>query len=257
MSDEKNPCRSKKELARRMSDYFGLKKGHCLHQSTVSNWTRVGRVGRIRQSDSKGNPYVDDNGDYIYKEKVVPFPNSEHILMIKEFFAVDIGFLLGECRSETFRLSNACDYVGLDADSVSQLHVCTGFETAFDRLGHRGFESRDALRRFFNSQEFFAFVASLCDLDSAYKGKTSERKALSDVVKRVGVDLADRALPYVGCVIDEGEAVDQEAIMAAREIEEAIDEGYETRVDSEALYGKARYELWLAFNRLVDEIYPE
>lgn len=253
---DENSCSSKKELAKRMSDHFGLRKGHYLHQSTISNWTRVGAVVRIRQTGKNGKPYVDDRGEFIYREKRIPFPRSEHILMIKEFFGVDVGYLLGECQSETFSLSSACDYTGLDADSVTKLHVCTGFETAFRAVRHAGFESRDVLRKVFNSEEFFACVASLCELDRAYKGRAAEKRALADVVKRLGDDLVDRALPYVGCHIDDDEVVDQEVIAAAKEIESAIDEGFGIKETSEVLCGRARYELSLAFNGLIEGIYP-
>lgn len=254
---DENSCSSKKELAKRMSNYFGLKKGHYLHQSTISNWTRVGTIVRSKQTDKDGRPYVDNRGEFIFIEKTVPFPKSEHILMIKEFFGIDIGYLLGECQEETFSLSNACNYTGLDAGSVTKLHMCTGFETAFRSAHHADFESRKVLKKLFNSDEFFAFVSSLCDLDSAYKGRTIRNRSLNKVAKSLGDDLVDRALPYVGGYhFDEDEVVDQEVISAVNEIDSAIDEDCAAKGASEAQFGLARYELSLVFNGLIDDLYP-
>lgn len=57
---------------------------------------------------------------------VIGFPKYETMMLIAEFFNVDVGYLTGESDEETFSMQRACDFTGLDSTAVRNIRDWTG-----------------------------------------------------------------------------------------------------------------------------------
>ena len=63
-------------------------------------------------------------GDKIKKGEV-GFPKYDTMVLIADFFNVDIGYLTGETDEDTFSLDKACSYMGLNGEAIKAIREIT------------------------------------------------------------------------------------------------------------------------------------
>ena len=105
-----------------------------------------------------GGLYVTTN---INGEKIIFLKPQEYINLsgnvikkFKDFFNVDIGYLIGETDYESFTEEKVCDYLSLNSATISVLKTLTHFSNP-----RRAEANKKLLNLFFTSQEFENFYS--------------------------------------------------------------------------------------------------
>ena len=63
-------------------------------------------------------------GDKIKKGEI-GFPKYDTMVLIADFFNVDVGYLTGETDEDTFSLDKACSYMGLNGEAIKAIREIT------------------------------------------------------------------------------------------------------------------------------------
>lgn len=202
-------------------------------QTSISRWTGKGKKGL------KG------------------FPELENILLLADFFDVNVGYLLGETDCETFTAEKASNYLGLNEDAIKSIRKATSFDTAYRTARASEQEVQTVLNKLFTSKSFFRFIHDLIDLENLYTGKNQDNKILEDLCSELGDELFTEALNKQGAHWEYKDNPDPKLVEAVNRVSDAIDEAYrlsEERLDKTDV---VRYRLQKSFNNLIDELYPE
>lgn len=109
-------------------------------QNTISRWQHLG--------DAK-------NG-------VKGFPDFENMLILANFFAVDVGYLTGETDNETFEIEKASAYLGLNPTAIKNIRNLTAPESRANF--YMSLDMREALNEFLSAIEFKKFFSCLHSL---------------------------------------------------------------------------------------------
>lgn len=130
------------------------------HQKDVSRWLNTGNQtisGRIG------------------------FPKYETMLMIADFFGVHVGYLTGETDEQTFTMSQACEYTGLDCASIQAIQQWNDGMNDIDSsndeiIPHLRYHAQ-TLNRFLSSPRFSELCAKMLTLyEMTTIGKESPEK---------------------------------------------------------------------------------
>ncbi len=148
---------SQASLAKALNDKYDTSYG----QKDVSRWINIG--AKIR------------NGK-------VGFPKYETMVLIADFFNVDIGYLTGETDEESFSLEKACSYMCLKGESIQSIRKMTNPESKSMFLWG---DIREALNRFFSAKGFANFTTCLSDLNNKYMLPQRENHSFQNLDKAI------------------------------------------------------------------------
>lgn len=123
-------------LAEALNTKYGTRYG----QKAVSGWLNIGAVHK--------------NGE-------VCFPKFDTLVLIADFFNVDIGYLIGETDENSFSLEKACNFTGLSGDALKAIMEITHPE---NDSSYMWYDNRKSLNTFFTAEGFSNFFNSLHDL---------------------------------------------------------------------------------------------
>ena len=99
-------------------------------------------------------------GDKIKKGEV-GFPKYDTMVLIADFFNVDVGYLTGETDEDTFSLDKACSYMGLNGEAIKAIREITETENKKSIFGKY---RRDTFNKVLAAKGFPDFFESLYDL---------------------------------------------------------------------------------------------
>lgn len=119
-----------------LAEALNNKYGTCYDQKSVSRWLNTGAKTK--------------NGE-------IGFPKYENMLLIADFFGVDVGYLTGETDEDLFTLEKACSYMGLNSQAIKAIRGITSPENEDSwmykdmRTSFNMFLSADKLPDFFHA----------------------------------------------------------------------------------------------------------
>ena len=79
-------------------------------------------------------------GDKIKKGEI-GFPKYDTMVLIADFFNVDVGYLTGETDEDTFSLDKVCSYMGLNGEAIKVIREITEIEKKTSYFGKHHFTS--------------------------------------------------------------------------------------------------------------------
>ena len=123
-------------------------------------------------------------GDKIKKGEV-GFPKYDTMVLIADFFNVDIGYLTGETDEDTFSLDKACSYMGLNGEAIKAIREITRpeYQSSFFSKYRR-----DAFNKVLSAKGFPSFFTSLYDLYQTSISPKEENRVFENL---------DRAIDYM------------------------------------------------------------
>ena len=122
------------------SQALNNKYGTCYSQKDVSRWLNIGAK---------------------IKSGRVGFPKYETMLLIADFFHVDVGYLIGETNEVSFSLEKACSYMGLNSEAIKAIREITHPENESSYMRE---DMSDSLNTFLSAERFPNFFQCLFDL---------------------------------------------------------------------------------------------
>lgn len=225
---------SQAELARRINERYENDISFSkVSQVSISRWLKID----------------DESG------RGASFPPMGTIIMLADFFGVDVGYLLGETSSRTFEMQDAVDYLGLDEATIERIRLYTQIETAFRETGMKPFETSEIIGSLLGSRGFRDLLNAFQEMKAVYSGPDTKSKLLEELEEKYGVALLARALetnPY-----EEGENSNPKLIEAYKDIQSAIDAMREADLMKELYTDAAKHKLSRCFSQIIDELYPQ
>ncbi len=193
-------------------------------------------------------------------EKGITIPPLVVLLQLCDIFDCELGYLLGEPGYEngTQSLTNAINETGLNAEAIRAIQTITGKNDDDFRFYYNSDSYSKILNTFISSPVFYELVLCLYQLDIA----SSDTDApLLEVKEKLGVERFEEARSFYNSNKDyEHEPLS--SILSSKQKEAykmysgAIDEVTDNIRNSSYDMKVARYELSLAFEALVNSIYP-
>lgn len=195
-------------------------------------------------------------------EAAIGFPKFENMLLIADFFGVDIGYLIGETDAETFTLEKASDFLHLEPDALK--NYTHNIYVKYN-------ECSSVLNRLLRSEYFDDFIYLLKELEDTYiKYKnmipdTSESAdsdlnsaylscLFNEISKKYGQDVFEKALEHQDDACPSG-LTDTEC-NALKEVNAAIDKGYDFSCNFKKEMGYSRFLVQESLVLLLNDIYP-
>lgn len=205
---------------------------------------KLGIVGKqISNYESKPKPGA-----------VLHLPPLETLLKLCEVFNCELGYLLGEPEyyyGTRFQTS-VSDYTSLTPDALTSIRKALGKDKG--NAGANRYNVRDytrVLNSFFCASHFQEFIQYLVDLDSSitpiqqrwdeFESKTDIEETIRIVNSHIDYE-HDLDAPKLSSI----------QVNSIQRYNNLMDNEYEAHLQSKI----ARYELNLAFERLVNELYP-
>lgn len=119
------------------------------------------------------------NSGVKHKNGEIGFPKYETMVLIADFFGVDVGYLMGETNCDSFSLDKACVYMGLNSAALKTIRATTCPDTVATSLmiQDKIHDNRDILNMFFTAENFENFFSSLTELKnmSSYMDHAEKR----------------------------------------------------------------------------------
>ena len=133
-------CIKKTGLTQEKIAYEMNKKyGTSFTQKTISSWFHVGEKR---------------------KNSVVGFPKAESMILIADYFGVDVGYLLGETDEETFTMEKAEKYLALNKEAIQAIMDITRPNSS----GPLALEMRKSINYLLSSKYFKIWFETLDDI---------------------------------------------------------------------------------------------
>jgi len=98
------------------------------------------------------------------KNGEVGFPKYDTMLLIADFYSVDIGYLTGETDEISFTVEKACSYMGLNGDAIKAIRETTHPE---NEVSYMRKDIRESFNNFLSAEGFPNFFDRLHDLHLA------------------------------------------------------------------------------------------
>lgn len=210
------------------------KYGTCYGQKDVSRWLNVGTINK--------------NGE-------VGFPKYDTMVLITDFFCVDVGYLTGETDMDTFTLEKTSDYLHLGGDAIKAINNVTGADRSSLEFGYQSQKYRCILNKFLTSKGFHNLVCNMWYLDdycsSSHEVWEQLSEKLGDNLLKEAIDCYNGPTDYLNDPT--AEELGSELYKAIGMVGTAIDKQH----DLSYALKFAHYELQETFKGLIDEIYPE
>lgn len=145
--------------------------------------------------------------------------------------------------------------LGINNDSINAIKHITGTEKSCVSFGYESKNYRRILNSFISSSSFADLAIALYDLDCSI---VSKKKIWINLEEKYGKETIDKAFEYYNSTTDyfhdeNAEKLDDIYYQAMADIDSAIDKDYETSFPIKVL----RYEAREAFERLLDNLYPQ
>lgn len=205
--------------------------------------------GTISKIENVGRPWN--------KCKVAPFPKAEKLLLLADYFGVDVGFLIGETDYETFNEERTSKYLRLNSRTVKTLERMTSPHGSFRFSLMTGPEVSGVLEQIIPAESFGPLIKAFADLKRACEVDDHSEDEWTDLRDKYGEDVLDEAFDRLDSL---GPAEDppssEEVCMALGDINQIIDKGYGRELASESAADVARFRLQLAFDDLLNELFP-
>jgi transcriptional regulator with XRE-family HTH domain len=95
------------------------------------------------------------------KNGEVGFPKYDTMLLIADFFSVDVGYLTGETDEISFSVEKACSYMGLNGEAIKAIREITHPENEATYMRK---DMRESFNKFLSAEGFPNFFDRLHDL---------------------------------------------------------------------------------------------
>lgn len=184
-------------------------------------------------------------------------PPIDVLLKLCEIFNCELGYLLGEDDySSGTKVNTAIENsLGLNNESINAIKHITGTEKSCVSFGYESKNYRRILNSFISSSSFADLAIALYDLDCSIAAK---KIIWLNLEEKYGKETIDKAFEYYNSTTDyfhdeNAEKLDDIYYQAMADIDSAIDKDYETSFPIKVL----RYEAREAFERLLDNLYPQ
>jgi transcriptional regulator with XRE-family HTH domain len=148
-------------FAEALNNKYGTNYG----QKDVSRWLNIG--SKIK------------NGE-------VGFPKYDTMLLVADFFRVNVGYLTGETDEDSFSLEKACSYMGLNGEAIKAIREITDPE---NETSYMVKDMRESLNKFLSADGFKFFFRSLFDL--------SLRSISPNQIEKLAVENIDIAIDHL------------------------------------------------------------
>ena len=188
-------------------------------------------------------------------EKGDPCPPINMLLELCKLFDCELGYLLGEeGYSEGTRLqTNIRKELGLTIESTNSIKKVIASERRKILCGSESEHYTGALNKFLSSSFFPALIATMSDLDAQIKEKN---QIYTSIKEKYGEKLFNEALEiYYGPTDYEHDSnliISSEVVEVIKDLRDADDNAYNKSFAIKV----ARYELNVAFEELISDIYP-
>ena len=210
-------------------------------QAMVSDWLHVGEPSK--RSDGT--------------ERHIGFPVYTNMLIIADFFNVDVGYLTGETDMETFTIKKVSEYTNLTGDAVNAILKITGSKRSCIDWGYESEKYRRVLNKLLISSEFIEFVKALGDMEDVYAEKKITQQPLKVLCEELGNELFDVACKYNGSCAEELEGLNlsEEEINAINLFDKAQDDSYSLYLKNEYDIKVSKYSVQEALTLLINGLY--
>lgn len=110
------------DINKRQADIWRTRLKQCMEEQGLTQLAFVGALNRqyLTRYHQKDVSRWLNTGNRT-ASGVIGFPKYETMMMIADFFGVDVGYLTGETDERTFDMGKACDYTGLSGASVTAI----------------------------------------------------------------------------------------------------------------------------------------
>lgn len=229
---------SKNKLATDMGELYGIGYTH----NDVRRWLQSGQIPE--------KPYKDP-------ERIL-MPSYETIILIADYFGVDVGYLLGEIDNSTYEFNQAESFTGLSEESLRTIRNMTINESeCFHAVQAYPFEVIPVLNTLLSSEELFPLVRAFIDIHEHYHEPDGKKKLYTQLVDEFGKELIDEAIAYVKSHHDD--ITDQprdELVTAINRYSEYDGKCYEYDENRTFMNKVLHYELQRAFTIYVEHFFP-
>ena len=190
-------------------------------------------------------------------EKGILTPPIDIMFSICDIFNCELGYLIGEeDYSSGTKIETAINNsLGLNNETIQSIKRITGNEKNCLSFGHESEDYRRIINSFISNPAFEHLIEALYDLD---RSVSNNNKIWSELETKYGKDTLDRAFEYYNSSTDylhddTAETIDEIYYQAMADIDNAIDKSRDTSFSIKVL----RYESREAFERLLDNLYPQ
>ncbi|TXC81566.1 XRE family transcriptional regulator [Metabacillus litoralis] len=95
------------------------------------------------------------------KNGEVGFPKYDTMVLIADFFRLDVGYLTGETDKDSFSMEKACSYMGLNGEAIKAIREITHPE---NEASYMRKDMRESFNRYLSAEGFPIFFDRLHDL---------------------------------------------------------------------------------------------
>ena len=189
-------------------------------------------------------------------EKGVLLPPIDILLKLCDIFECELGYILGEedYKSKTKLNTIIEKTLGLNPHSLNTLHLITGNERICLNFGYESITYRRILNNILCEPSFIYLLESLYELDSCIK---HEEKLYKQLEEKYGDEVLNTAFEYYCSTTDyihdeNAEKLTDIYYQAIADIDTYLSEEYNMSFSRKV----NRYEVREAFERLIDNLYP-
>lgn len=228
---------SQYKLVKDMNERYGTN----FTQAMISDWLHVGdfskRSGRTKRR--------------------IGFPIYTNMLIIADYFDVDVGYLTGETDMKTYTTEKVSNYIHLSENAIDAVLKITGSKRSCLNWGYDSIKYRRTMDNLLMSAKFIDFIKALGDMDDVYSERKKINRPLERLSEELGEELFDIACEYSGFSDKELESLNltEDEIKAIIRLDKAEDECYSLYLKNEYDMKVCKYSVQEALNVLVNQLY--
>lgn len=223
---------------KRFAEMLYASSGVKFTQKQISNWLHIG------ESPS-------DSGQK-------SLPTYENMKLIAKFFQCDVGYLTGETDAQTFDHKKASNFLHLSLETIYSIKRATDEETAFKTVQTTAAHAGYLYDKFLTAQYFHDFLIQLDELDYYYNAPSKAKEKLDEIDRTIDPSIKDEVYELVRRGLDEDDPMPREDVLKMyHEINAAIDDSCAEDDNREHAIDVFKYRLLRAYNKLVDDLYPD
>lgn len=207
-------------------------------QKQISNWLHI--------ADSKS------------ESSQKSLPTYENMKLIAQFFQCDVGYLTGETDALAFDYEKVSDFLHLSLKSIYSIKTATDEDTAFGAVQTTGSHAAYLYDKLLTSQYFHDFLVHLDELDFYYNMPSKAKEKLDEIDRTINPLIKDEVYELVRRGLDEDDPMPREDVLNLyHEINAAIGDKHVEDDNREHAIDVFKYRLLRAYNKLVDDLYPD
>lgn len=184
-------------------------------------------------------------------------PPIDILLNLCDIFKCELGYLIGEedYSSGTKIDTTIHSMLGLNNESIDSIMSITGTEKSCPNFGYEAEDYRRILNSLISNPSFRYLIEAIYDLDRSVSQKS---KLWNDIENKYGKEILDKAFEYYNSTTDyfhdeHAKKIEDIYYQALSDIDTTIDKSRDASFSIKVL----RYEAHEAFERLLDELYPQ